>query len=143
MAIFTFGREHEKNCEARYVRDKAQVYLLLDIVDAVHDLIEGKSTVENLANAIRIGFTQGRSGVWENAEKWLRKCSFEYPNLLDLWDEFSSSKSYIVRFRVACVLNLLPEDRYLSISMKLKNDDSKKVSEMALARIEEINSSKI
>jgi hypothetical protein len=33
--MFTFGREHEKKCEPRYVRNPEQVPLLLAVVDAV------------------------------------------------------------------------------------------------------------
>jgi hypothetical protein len=41
--MFTFGREHEKKCS-----ESRTAPLLLAVVDAVHDLIEGKGTEEAL-----------------------------------------------------------------------------------------------
>jgi len=39
--MFTFGREHEKKCDAAYVRNCAQLPLLIKVIDSTHDLIEG------------------------------------------------------------------------------------------------------
>lgn len=142
MAIFTFGREHEKKCEARYVRNPAQVPLLMAVVDAVHDLIEGTGTEVALQNALRTAFIEGGLGVWGNAEKWLRKCSSEYPALLDLWSEFAENPNAEVRYRVACVLNLFPRKIFDTLSEQLATDKSKKVSNMARARIDEVNAQK-
>ena len=60
--MFTFGREHEKKCEPRYVRNPEQVPLLLAVVDGVHDLIEGKGTEEPLKKSLRKAFIEGGSG---------------------------------------------------------------------------------
>ena len=141
MAIFTFGREHERKCEARYVRDKRQIPMLLAVVDAVHDLIEGHGTVEALEGHLRVAFVSGGSGVWNNAEKWLRKCSSEYPSLLGLWPEFAASPDSKVRFKVACVLDRVPSSIFNQLAPILSSDKSKKVAAMAVARIEEASSS--
>lgn len=141
MTIFTFGREHERKCEARYVRDKSQTPMLMAVVDAVHDLIDGQGTTEALQEHLRTAFVSGGSGVWENAEKWLRKCSHDYPQILGLWPEFAANNDARVRFRVACVLNLLPRHIFNDISPRLAADRSKKVAAMATARIEEVCSS--
>ena len=42
--MFTFGRETKRNVKLGYVRNPDQVPFLLAVVDAVHDLIEGKGT---------------------------------------------------------------------------------------------------
>ena len=60
--MFTFGREHEKKCEPRYVRNPEQVPLLLAVVDAVHDLIEDKGTEEALKKSLRKAFIEDGSG---------------------------------------------------------------------------------
>jgi hypothetical protein len=46
--MFTFGREHEKKCS-----ESRTAPLLLAVVDAVHDLIEGKGTEEALKRSLR------------------------------------------------------------------------------------------
>jgi hypothetical protein len=38
--MFTFGREHEKKCDAAYVRNCAQLPLLIKVIDSTRDLIE-------------------------------------------------------------------------------------------------------
>ena len=137
--MFTFGREHEKKCEARYVRNPEQIPLLMSVVDAVHDLIECKGTEEALKESLRKAFIEGGSGVWENTEKWLRKSSEDYPSVLELWHEFANHPSAVVRFRVACILNLLPKHLFVALSSQLVNDKSKKVHNMARERVKEVN----
>jgi hypothetical protein len=137
--MFTFGREHEKKCEARYVRNPSQIPLLLSVVDAVHDLIEGKGTEEDLKESLRKAFVEGGAGVWENTEKWLRKSSEDYPGVLELWSEFANHPKAEVRFRVACVLDRLPKPLFLVLSLQLVNDKSKKVHNMARERVKEVN----
>jgi hypothetical protein len=113
--------------------------MLIAVVDAVHDLIEGNGTVEALESHLRVAFVSGGSGVWKNAEYWLRKCSSDYPSLLGLWPEFAASPDSRVRFRVACVLNFLPVHVFKQIAPMLASDKSKKVA--AVARIDEASSS--
>lgn len=137
--MFTFGRDHERKCEARLVRNPEQIPLLLSVVDAVHDLIEGKGTEEALKESLRAAFVEGGTGVWENTEKWLRKSSGDYPGVLELWSEFANHPKAEVRFRVACVLNRLPMPLFLVLSSQLVNDKSKKVHNMARERVQEVN----
>jgi hypothetical protein len=56
--MFTFGREHGKKCS-----ESRTVPLLLAVVDAVHDLIEGKGTEEALKRSLRKAFIEGGSGT--------------------------------------------------------------------------------
>jgi len=138
--VFTFGREHERKCEAAYVRKPDQIPLLMAVVDAVHDLIEGSGTEANLAVALRSAFTEGGAGVWENAGKWLRKSSEDYPAVLDLWREFAAHASSNVRFRTACLLNDMPASVFSTLAPALCADRSKKVAAMAAARVSELGS---
>ena len=135
--MFTFGREHEKKCEARYVRNAEQIHLLMAIIDAVHDLIEGTGSESQLIDAIRAGFTQGGSGVWESAARWLRKSSADYPSVLQLWLEFASHSNALIRFRAACFLDEMPQGIYATVATALLADRSKKVTSMAADRISE------
>jgi hypothetical protein len=80
--MFTFGRDQEKKYEERLVRNPAQIPMLMDVIDAVHDLIEGHGDLTQVTDSVRIALTSGGAGVWENAEKWLRKTGFEYPDIL-------------------------------------------------------------
>jgi len=139
VGIFTFGREHEKKCAARYVRDPSQVPLLLTVVDAAHDLIEGKGPVIDFVAVCRSAFVGGGTGVWENTEGWIRKCSSEHPEVLELWRELAAHPKAEIRFRVACILNDLPRGMFEELSGQLVSDKSKKVSKMALARTAEVS----
>lgn len=133
--MFTFGREHEKQCEARYVRNAEQVPLLMAIIDAVHDLIEGIGSEQALSAALREGFIDGGTGVWEGAARWIRKCSTAYPSVLGLWSEFASHAQARVRFRAACCLDEMPGDLRARISPMLLADRSRKVVDMAADRM--------
>jgi hypothetical protein len=135
--MFTFGREHERKCEARYVRQPTQIPLLMSVVDAVHDLIEGGGSEENLTATIRTTFVEGGSGVWENAGRWLRKSAQDYPNVLVLWSEFATHSNVEVRFRTACMLNDMPANVFSAVAPLLRLDRSKKVARMAGSRISE------
>jgi hypothetical protein len=137
--MFTFGREHERKCEAQYVRNPAQIPILLAVVDAVHDLIEGKGSEVAFESTIRSAFTDGGTGVWENAGKWLRKTGSEFPGVLKLWAELAAHPKAEIRFRVACFLNEVPASIFAPLSETLLKDKSGKVAQMAEARIIEVN----
>jgi len=129
--MFTFGRDHEKKCEERLVRNPAQIPLLMGVIDAVHDLIEGRGNLAHVTDSVRTAFISGGAGVWENAAKWLRKTSFEYPEILNLWSELASHPKADVRFRVACLLGEMPTETFAEISPRLLADRSRKVADMA------------
>ena len=90
-------------------------------------------------NACRTAFVNGGLDVWGNTEKWIRKCSSEYPPVLELWTEFAAHPKAEIRFRVACILNRVPKRVFAGLSGQLASDKSKKVAAMALARIAEVN----
>jgi hypothetical protein len=133
--LFTFGREHERKCAIAYVRDPAQAALIVTVVDAVHDLLESTSGTDALRQALRDALCKGGSGVWEGAATWLRKCSVEYPDLARLWTELAQHSTAEVRFRVACCLDDIPEVDRGPIGQMLLTDKSKRVVQMARARL--------
>ena len=71
--MFSFGRKHELECATRYVRDQAQLELVTALINSIHDLLEGKSSVEQVQSAVRAAFVEGKAGIWEQAGSWLRK----------------------------------------------------------------------
>jgi GTP cyclohydrolase II len=136
--IFTFGRDHETKHALAFVRGAAQQSLLAGVIAAVHDAIESNRCSESLVSAIRSAFVEGRSGVWEQAGSWLRKCGNEFHELRALWLEFASHEAHEVRFRVACLPNDIPPEIRTTISERLQRDRSKKVSSMAIARLAQL-----
>lgn len=132
--MFTFGREHERKCAVAYVRNRAQADLILHVVDAVHDLLEGKASAATLASTIRAAFVEGGSGVWEQAATWLRKTAVEHPELVSLWLELAQHPETSVRFRVACGLDDIPAQVFAQVANTLTSDKSKKVANMAKER---------
>jgi len=136
--MFTFGREHEKRCAAHYLRDPSQIGLIADVVDAVHDVLEGKCRVDDVRQTCSRAFCDGGSGVWEQTALWMTKLDREHPLLLSDWRTLAANKKATVRFRVACCLNDMPQSLAKEIGELLANDRSKKVREMAVGRLEEI-----
>lgn len=136
--MFTFGRERERQCAVGYVRDASQHDSILAVVDAVHDLLENKITEDESSVILTDAILHGGSGVWEQTGTWIRKLSQEYPGISKLWTSLADHPEWKVRFRVACFLNDMPRDLALELGSKLEEDKSKKVREMALARLEEI-----
>lgn len=138
--IFTFGREHEKKCSARNFRGKTQlpdVPLLMNVIDDVHDLIDDKGSIDTVMESCRIAFTEGGRVAWGQTEYWIRKCSEEHPKIIPLWYEFADHPNAEIRWRVSCVLNLIPTTARNELAAKLSNDKSKRVSSMARSRVEE------
>ncbi|MCK7595629.1 hypothetical protein [Pseudomarimonas salicorniae] len=136
MTLFTFGREHEKRCEAAYVNRSAKAHLLMNVVDSVHDLIEGKSDLEQLKAALVRAIVEGDNAVYVNAEKWLRKASAEYPSLLSIWHELAAHSNARIRARVAAALDQMPEPHAGEISEQLSNDKSKIVRSAVAAALD-------
>lgn len=138
--MFTFGRQHEKACAVRYLRDPQQAELIESVIDAVHDLLEGAATVDTIRPMLLRGLISGGSGVWEQTGSWTRKLIAEQPHLESVWTELAAHADWKVRFRVACFINDMPATLAQDIGAQLVNDRSKKVREMAEARLEEIGS---
>ena len=136
--MFTFGREHEKKCASHYLRDKQEVALIEGVVDAVHDVLDGTRTIGDFRSSFSRAFSEGGSGVWEQAASWMAKLAREHPELLSEWQSLASHKDATVRFRVACCLNDIPRGFAMEIGEQLLADRGRKVREMAAARLEEI-----
>jgi hypothetical protein len=137
--MFTFGRDHEKKCAVEYLRDPRQADLITTVVDAVHDVIEGKAIDGGIRPIVTRAFVEGGTGVWEQTGSWLRRLATENVDEKSLWQELADHADSKVRFRVACFLNDLPPVTAKEVGEKLKNDRSKKVREMAVARLEELS----
>lgn len=136
--MFTFGREHEKKCAAHYLRDTRQVGMMEDVIDAVHDVLEGKRLIDDVRSSFAKAFSEGGSGVWEQTASWMTKLAGEHPELLTEWQSLAAHKNAMVRFRVACCLNDMPYSFATEIGQQLMNDRGTKVRTMAAARLEEI-----
>ncbi len=138
--MFAFGREHEKKCALAYPRQPDQAALVSTMIDAIHDLLEGKGTAGQASAAIGDAFANGGSGVWESAGSWIRKTNveYEYPETCQLWTVLARHEAAIVRFRVACFLNEMPCEEFASVSSLLLNDKSKKVAAMTRTRAVEV-----
>jgi hypothetical protein len=106
--LFSFGREHEKKCAEHHVRDPAQLYLVSAMIDLVHDLLEVKTSEEEVRSAVRAAFVEGGAGVWEQAGSWLRKLCEAYPDFRTLWPELASNPKAEIRFRAAAFLDVMP-----------------------------------
>lgn len=133
--MFTFGREHERRTAVASVRNPAQAALILHVVDAFHDLLERKAPAAALVEAIRIAFTGGNSGVWQQASTWLRRSSALYPELNELWVELADHPAANVRFRITRSLHDMPGELVSQVAPRLLADRSIKVSSMARARL--------
>jgi hypothetical protein len=137
--LFSFGREHEKKCAERHVRDPAQLYLVTALIDSVHDLLEGKTSEEQVRSAVRAAFVEGGVGVWEQAGSWLRKLCEDYPDFRALWPEFASNLKAGIRFRTAAFLDDMPGAIAEGVHARLVSDNSSRVRQMAVDRWEARN----
>lgn len=135
--MFTFGRERERESALKYLKDSKDAPLILAVIDSVHDLLEKRISEDRLREVLIETFVKGGSGVWEQTGAWIRKFSKENPSFNSLWLTLSDHPEWQTRFRVATFINEMPADIATTLCVKLKDDQSKKVSEMALARMEE------
>jgi hypothetical protein len=129
--MFTFGRNHELQHLLRAFRDKEEARLLVAVVDSIHDLLDGKATLESVEIALKSAFIDGKSGVWERAGSWLLKVNADYPSSTDVWRQLTAHSSATVRFRVASFLIDLPKEISEQLYQVLRTDKSKKVREHA------------
>lgn len=133
--MFTFGREHEKNCAVScFKKDSKDAQLAEMLVDVVHDFLEESSGEEPVRSELFRCFLEGGSGVWEKAGSWLRKLSKDYPNFEAVWQELANHSNWKVRFRAACFLDEMPTPVASRIRQQLRQDSNKKVRDMALAK---------
>ena len=108
--MFTFGREHELKCARNYFKTDSDAELLLIVVNAIHDLIEGKIEYEDAVIVLKKGFIEGNRGTWDVTGSWIRKMYKDYPATKEIWKELATHSKAEVRFRVACHIQELPDD---------------------------------
>ena len=109
---------------------------LLSVIDAVHDYLEGKTPQEALEGVLETAFVEGASGIWEATGNWLLKLCKESASFQALWLRLARHSTAIVRYRVACHLDSIPEPAVSEVSELLLSDKSRKVRDMASARTE-------
>ena len=127
--MFTFGRAHELQHAVRFIGSADKAALLVAVIDAVHDLLEGRGSEAAVVACLRTALVEGRSGTWESAGSWLRKLGGEYPSTQQLWNELATHRSATVRFRVACEVEDLAEPQRSELLRLLLRDPSKRVRE--------------
>ena len=129
--MFTFGRDHERECARRSVRDPSQWVLVAALIDSVHGFLEDRTTEEPVRSAIRAAFVEGGAGVWEQAGSWLRKLCGDFPVFRPLWREFAAHSRAEVRFRAAAFIDDLDQSVASDLHARLAIDRSARVREMA------------
>lgn len=129
--MFTFGREHEKKCAAGYFRKPADPAMLLALIDAVHDLLEGKGSTADVEHRIVACFTEGGLRTWEGAGYWLGKTQTDYSELAGIWMRLAMHPKAEIRSRVACFMDDMPEDVLAVVAPILLADKSRRVAETA------------
>lgn len=131
--MFTFGREKEISHAVKFVGNAEKAKLLVAVITAVHDILEGKKSTEEVREIFINALIEGKSGVWESSGSWLIKLGHEYDELNLIWDELAVHPSAAVRFKVACHVFDLENKQANRIYDVLKNDNSKKVREHIIA----------
>jgi hypothetical protein len=125
--MFTFDREHEKQCARQYVRSTDHWPLMDQVIDAVHDFLLGNRSKEATALFMKNAFIEGGSGVWEQTGSWFIKLANEYPYFDSIWLEIADHKSANIRFRVASFLEDMNPVIFKQLSPLLMSDSSAKV----------------
>ena len=125
--MFTIGRQREKEHSHQFVKSQEEAFRLDAVIDAVHDMLDGAVRAEDTIPVFVEAFTNGGSGVWEQAGSWLRKLSEEHPILGHLWREFCRHRSVRVRFRAATFLEDMPTEVFAECFPLLLADASAKV----------------
>jgi len=138
--IFTFGREREIEIVKCYEKDAYKRQLRIEIIESLHDYLNENQKKEILKIAIENAIIHGYSGTWEYATSLLSKLHYCDTYFSESWMILTKHNSWKVRFRIACVLNDIPNPYYDKINKQLIVDKSKKVAEMAKARIKELAS---
>jgi hypothetical protein len=125
--MFTFGREHEKKCAASYFRPSADPGALLALIDAVHDLAEGRVDVDHVHALLVECVVTGGVRTWEGAGYWLGKAQEDFPALTAAWTELAAHPQAEVRWRLACLLDRVPAAQRATLTAQLLADRSARV----------------
>ena len=139
LCIFTFGRKRELEIAECYIKDKEKRKLRIEIIEKLHDYIEDNKNKKALRIAIENAIIHGSSGVWEYATTILLRLDNCDTYFSDSWISLAKYKLHTVRFRVACILDVMPHPYYNDVVELLKMDKSTKVLNMLEARIKERN----
>ncbi len=129
--MFTFGRDHEVKHVIKCFGEGEKSALLVAVVNATHDLIEGRISVDRATEVTLNAFVDGKSGTWEKSGGWLLKINADYPSSVKAWRELAVHPSATVRFRVAAFLIDFPSGLRGELYEILKADKSKKVRDHA------------
>ena len=129
--MFTFGRDHEKRCAASYFRKPADPAALLALIDAVHDLAEGKAAVADVRGRLVQCLVEGGVRTWEGAGYWLAKAQDDFPELSDVWTQLARHPQAEVRWRIACLRDRMPVAVRDELTPVLLADASRRVRETA------------
>jgi hypothetical protein len=118
--------------------DNDQKAMLLAVVDAAHDIIDGKTDVSEFVELARNAMIQGNSSVWQGASNWITKIGRRIPEVTVVWTELVSHANWKVRWRVACCLYSwgIEEKQSDRLFATLRNDKSEKVRRYAVDRYE-------
>jgi hypothetical protein len=104
------------------VKGPENVRLITEMVNAVHDFLEGKAGQDRLISAARSAFVSGGAGVWEQTSTWLDKLAQENDWVEPLWHELSAHPSAKIRSRVAGCLRTMPPTIASAVSPRLLED---------------------
>lgn len=131
MPMFTFGRKTETDVVLRRHGGPEKAEMVVAIVDAVHNLLEGSATLEDVEKVITFALVEGRRDIWDAAGTWLLKVQKHYPSIGHVWLDLAKHANAEVRFRVACHIIDLPEATCTEVYALLRDDKSKKVRTQA------------
>ena len=118
--------------------DDDQKAMLLAVVDAAHDIIDGKVDASDFVVLARHAVIHGNSTVWQNATDWIAKIGRRVPEAKVIWDQLANHSSWGVRWRVACCLYSwgIEEPQADKLFAMLRDDKSEKVRRYAVSNYE-------
>ena len=125
--MFTIGRDREKRHAGKYIRDPKNFSIVHNVIDAVHDCLEGSEDDDSVRQVFRDAFFEGGSGAWEQAGSWLRKLCSEYPRFSDIWTELAKHPKVDVRFHAAAFVVDMPDGVFPEMLQYFSHDRSKKI----------------
>lgn len=129
--MFTFGRKHEIDVALRRHGGPELATMIVEIINAIHDLIEDKTTLHVVEKLIETALIEGRRDIWDAAGTWLLKLQKHYPSVEHIWTDLARHSKAEVRFRIASHIIDLPQFTRDQVYSLLKDDKSKKVRDHA------------
>lgn len=132
--MFTFGREHELKCARDAFKSDNDAELMLQVVNAIHDLLDKKIDFTEAEIVLKKGIVEGNRATWDKTGSWLLKMSKDFPETEDTWKELAKHPKTEVRYRVACHIGDFPSKYHGELYATLTADKSKKVKNQADAK---------